>query len=70
MKNLDDKQCVKKTPREVKGAKFRRDLTGLINLYSLENRSSTPDFILAEYLVNCLAAFDKAEEAKSKWYSA
>ena len=39
-----------------------------INITSAENRSDTPDFILAEYLTDCLAAFDKATKAKQTWH--
>lgn len=39
-----------------------------INKVSAENGSDTPDFILAEYLVGCLAAYDKAVTAREKWY--
>ena len=37
---------------------FRKELSELINRNSMENASNTPDFILAEYLVNCLMAFN------------
>lgn len=47
---------------------FRKSLEFLINSYSKENGSNTPDFILAEYMSNCLDAFDKAVEAREKWY--
>ena len=47
---------------------FRDSLELLINSYSKENGSNTPDFILAEYMSNCLDAFDKAVEAREKWY--
>ena len=39
---------------------FRKQLSALINTYSQENGSNTPDYILAEYLVRCLDAFDDA----------
>lgn len=39
-----------------------------INCTSSENGSDTPDFILAEYLTDCLAVFDKAVSAREKWY--
>lgn len=39
---------------------FRDELCNLINCHSRENGSNTPDFILAEYLTDCLEAFDKA----------
>lgn len=47
---------------------FRRDLKTLLNRYSMENGSNTPDFILAEYLIDSLAAFDKASAHRSHWY--
>ncbi len=47
---------------------FREGLERLINCYSKENGSNTPDFILAGYLTDCLEAFDKAVLNRSKWY--
>lgn len=41
-------------------SQFRKDLEVLINQNSMENKSNTPDFILAAYLEDCLNAFDKA----------
>ena len=48
--------------------KFRKELETLINKYSMENASNTPDFILAEYLENCLKAFDLALSKRASWY--
>jgi len=48
---------------------FQRDLQELINRYSQEKESCTPDFILAGYLVNCLEAFNRASVAKRDWYA-
>jgi hypothetical protein len=39
-----------------------------LNRASAENGSNTPDFVLAEYLTDCLAAFDKATKARDAWY--
>ena len=39
-----------------------------LNWHSAENNSNTPDFILAQFLVTCLAAFDAAVQARSNWY--
>jgi len=39
---------------------FKKELEGLINRLSMENGSDTPDYILAEYLTNCLKAYDQA----------
>lgn len=47
---------------------FRHELEELINRHSMENGSDTPDFILCEYLMDCLAAFDRAVVAREKWY--
>ena len=47
---------------------FRNELEHLINQYSLENGSNTPDGILADYLVDCLQAFDRAVLSREKWY--
>ena len=47
---------------------FKKELECLINKYSLENGSNTPDFILAEYLTNCLKNFNDVLKAKDKFY--
>lgn len=47
---------------------FRKALENLINCHSMENGSDTPDFMLAEYLSDCLRAFDKAVSARERWY--
>lgn len=48
-------------------ANFKKELEALINSYSKENESNTPDFILAEYMINCLHAFEKATNERTKW---
>jgi hypothetical protein len=47
---------------------FRRELQNLINKHSKENGSDTPDFILAEYLTDCLKTFDKTIKLRNTWY--
>lgn len=47
---------------------LRQDIERAINRHSAESGSNTPDFILADFLVDCLAAFDKASRAREKWY--
>jgi hypothetical protein len=32
---------------------FEKKLREIINVHSLENESDTPDFILAEYMLDC-----------------
>ena len=48
---------------------FRKELEVLVNKFSLENNSNTPDFILAEYLEQSLKAFDLAVTKRSLWYN-
>lgn len=47
---------------------FRQDLEEVINKHSMENGSNTPDFMLAEYLTDCLRAFDKVMKRRDLWY--
>lgn len=47
---------------------FQKELEGLINKYSLENFSDTPDFVLAQYLQNSLNAYIQAVTNRDKWY--
>jgi hypothetical protein len=47
---------------------FRRELQGLLNKYSRENGSDTPDWILADYLIACLDGYDATVNARDKWY--
>ena len=47
---------------------FKQALTTLINQYSKENGSDTPDFILAKYLTDTLKAFNRATNTRSVWY--
>ena len=47
---------------------LEKDLKGLINKRSREEDSNTPDFILAEYLMACLSAFEVASNRREVWY--
>ncbi len=44
------------------------DLKTLLNKYSQENASNTPDFILAAYLLGCLENFNQTVQAREVWY--
>ena len=48
---------------------FQKDLEGLLNIHSIENRTDTPDFILAEYVVESLRALEHHHHAKKCWFS-
>ena len=45
---------------------FRNKIEDLINILSLENGSDTPDYVLSEYLTDCLKAYDKAAQMRDK----
>lgn len=47
---------------------LRDKIKRAINATSSENGSNTPDFILADYLIDCLAAFDKAANRRTDWF--
>lgn len=46
---------------------FYEELASLLNKYSKENESGTPDFILADYLAGCLDTFNKTIRARAQW---
>lgn len=43
-------------------------LASALNRFSAENGSNTPDFILAEFLLTCLAAWNQASRAREAWF--
>lgn len=47
---------------------FEKELAALINKYSVENASNTPDWILAQYVVACLLAWATATQQRETWY--
>ena len=64
-------KCKNPLPWIIEGTdiSFRKELEHLLNRHSQENGCNTPDFILADYLANCLRAFDTAVNARERWYS-
>lgn len=48
--------------------KFVEELGALINTFSLENKSNTPDFILAEFMLHCLTAFEATSLRREAWF--
>lgn len=47
---------------------FESELAELINRYSLEGESDTPDIILATYMKGALSTFTQAVRARDDWY--
>lgn len=49
-------------------AELVTELRELLNRHSAEGGSNTPDWILATFLLDCLAAFDAAVLARASFY--
>lgn len=47
---------------------FEKELSNLLNRHSMENGSNTPDYMLAQYLRNCLDNYNKIVIAREKWF--
>ena len=48
--------------------RFINELTALLNKYSLENESDTPDFLLAQYVFHCLEIYATITKQRDKWF--
>jgi len=44
------------------------EIQDAINRCNRESESDTPDFLLARFLVRCLAAFEAATQARDEWF--
>ena len=50
-------------------ADLEHALASALNKFSAENASNTPDWILAQYLLGCLTAWNMATQQREMWYS-
>lgn len=48
--------------------KLRRQFANILNCNSAENDSDTPDYILADYLIECLKTYNRTIKAREEWY--
>lgn len=46
---------------------FQKELEELIKKHSMEVDSNTPDYILAEYLTNCLINYNNIIQSKNEY---
>lgn len=49
-------------------SELEREIAAALNRHSVENASNTPDFILAQYLIACLAAWNTGVQQRENWY--
>lgn len=54
--------------RVLRNVSFEAELTSLINRFSKENESNTPDFILAQFLEQCFSVFTTSVQQRETWY--
>lgn len=47
---------------------LQTEMAYVLNRFSQENQSNTPDFVLAQYLLDCLAAYNRAVKRSSEWH--
>jgi hypothetical protein len=47
---------------------FEEEFRKLVNSYSMESASNTPDFILSRYLIACMDNFNHAVRTRDEWY--
>ncbi len=50
------------------GVDLEHALTSALNRFSAENPSNTPDWILAQFLLGCLAAWNQGIVQRERWY--
>lgn len=44
------------------------ELVALLNRHCRENKSNTPDFVLAHFLILALEAFEEASQDRERWF--
>lgn len=47
---------------------LEQELSELLSRHSAENDSDTPDFILAQYLLGCLRAWNVGVQQRETWH--
>lgn len=47
---------------------LRDEVADLLNRHSRENRSNTPDYLLAHFLMASLDAFERTVNDRDRWY--
>jgi hypothetical protein len=56
------------SPDERRNKEFLKNVAHAINYSSIEGGSNTPDWLLAEYLWDCLKVFNMAIQRRENWY--
>jgi hypothetical protein len=48
---------------------FRQELEKLINKHGIDNLLNTPDYILANYVIDSLMVYGNATEKRDSWHN-
>lgn len=64
---IDSELVITKVDQSRPDGQFQRDLASLLNSYSAESPSGTPDFILSDLLTNVLREFNEAIGRRAEW---
>jgi hypothetical protein len=54
---------------KVHGDDLEHAISSALNRFSAENGSDTPDWILAQFLLGCLAAWNQGVRQREAWYA-
>lgn len=58
---------MKEQPIDQKYEDMKMEISAVLNKYSVENRSNTPDFMLAEYMLGCLTVYENTVNNLKRW---
>jgi hypothetical protein len=53
---------------KVHGNDLEHEIAAALNRFSAENPSNTPDWILAQFLLGCLAAWNQGIQQRETWH--
>ncbi len=47
---------------------FKQELIRIINIFGIEKHSDTPDFLIADYLFDCMISYGIATRKRDDWH--
>ena len=65
---LDAEQAKLAELKKSESMTLEQELSSLLNAHSQENASNTPDWILAQFMLGCLSAFETATQQREAYY--
>ena len=61
-------ECEKWIEQTKNKESLKRELSKIMNIHGIDTACSTPDYILAEYLIDCLKSYKKMDDANRTWH--